>query len=169
MYFARLKPGRINFKDSLQREKLMKMAEKSPHGLLVEIKPMTPESRDQRKFYHGAVLTLWAYLDGKDYKDPAVLDDQHEIAKLEFNPKVEVSNGKTYRIGQSSKGKLNQGFIEKIIDYLEENYAIDRTQVLDPKHYKDFRDRIYSSGEFDTYIDYLVSLRRLPGRQMKII
>jgi hypothetical protein len=47
--------------------------------------PMLPESKKQRRFYHGAVIPLWAYLDGKDYRDHQILADLHELAKLEFN------------------------------------------------------------------------------------
>ncbi len=109
--------------------------------------------------YHGAYLPLWAFLDGKDYKDSAVLEVLHEVAKLEFNPTVVVVNGKEKKIGKSTKGKLNKGFMERILDYLIENYAIDPAEVLNPDHYKDFKDRIYPyTTKYDTYIDYLLDL-----------
>lgn len=122
----------------------------------------TPESRNQRKMYHGAYLVLWAYLDGKDYKDHQVLEDLHEVAKLEFNPMVIVIAGKDRKIGKSTKGKLSQGFMERLLDYLVENYAIDPAKVLNPEHYKDFRDRIWPfTTKYDTYIDYLKDLKFL--------
>lgn len=121
-----------------------------------------PESRHQRAFYHGAVLTLWAYLDGKDYKDARTLEIMHEIAKTEFNPEVFILNGKEHRVGKSSKGKLNEGYLETIIDYLQENYAIDPGKVLNVELYKRFRDQIYGLGRYDTFIDYLVAMHMLP-------
>lgn len=121
-----------------------------------------PESRKQRKMYHGAYLSLWAYLDGKDYKNHAVLKDLHEVAKLEFNSKVVVVNGKTKKIGQSTKGVLNKGFMERFLEYLVENYGIDPGQVLNPVHYKDFKDRVWPyTTKYDTYIDYLLDLKLL--------
>jgi len=119
------------------------------------------ESPQQRRFYFGAVLRLWAYLDGKDYKSSQVIEEYHEWAKIEFNGGSKTINGKTHRIGLSTKGKLNKGYIDRIIDYLEENYSIDRFQVLDPKLYKYFRDVVYMNGEFETFIDYLLFIKRL--------
>ncbi len=121
-----------------------------------------PESRKQRKFYHGAVLTLWVYLDGKDYKNSDVLDSYHELAKMEFNPEIIMSRGKTVKVGKSTKGKLNDGYIEKIIDMLEEEYGIDRTKCLNPKDYKHFTDVVFMNGDYDTYIDYLKDLKLIP-------
>jgi hypothetical protein len=60
----------------------------------------------------------------------------------------------------STKGELNH-FVERVVDYLEENYAVDRAQVLDPEHYKDYRDRVEITGKYASYIDYLISLGRL--------
>jgi hypothetical protein len=126
---------------------------------------ITPESDKLRGFYHGAIIPLWAYLNNLDHTDSNVLDFLHHEAKKEFNGEVVMIDNKPTKFGKSTKGKLNSGYIERIIEYLEENYAIDRLQVLDSEHYKDFRDRVYSSGEFDTYIDYLVFLNRLPKHE----
>lgn len=43
------------------------------------------ESNKQRRYYHGAVIPLWAFLNGQDHRDGQVLADLHEAAKLEFN------------------------------------------------------------------------------------
>lgn len=125
-----------------------------------EVERTTSESRNQRKFYHGAVLTLWAYLDGKDYKDSAVIDNMHDVAKREFNGEDFIVKGKIHRVGKSTKGELNE-FVERVVDYLEGNYGIDRAKVLDTKLYKKFRDEIYMHGGFDTFIDYMLSLNLL--------
>lgn len=133
---------------------------KKNEGALYEITRLTEESRNQRKFFEGAVIPLWAYLDKNNYKDSKVCKKYHEYAKEEFNGEVLFMDGKWKKIGKSSKGILNE-FTEKVIAYLEENYAVDRKEVLDPKHYKDFRDRVFMNGQFEDYIDYLVYLKRL--------
>lgn len=133
---------------------------KDNEGIRLEIKPLTPESNRQRGYYHGGVISMWVYLDGNDYKDSQKLNQYHEVAKRKFNGDVIFVHGKLERVGQSTKGQLTR-IIDEVIDYLEENYGIDRSKVLDPEHYKDFIDRVYMHGEFDTYIDYLKSLNRL--------
>src|ERR1700709_239769 len=78
-------------------------------GVPWKLTPMLPESGKQRRFYHAAVLPLWAYLDGKDYRDSQVLADLHEVAKVEFNGAIIVVNGETRRVGRSTKGALRDG------------------------------------------------------------
>jgi hypothetical protein len=119
-----------------------------------------PESYKKRKFYFGAFLRLWAYLDGRDWKSWEVIQDYHEIAKMEFLPEVRIANGKTYKLAGSSVGKLDD-LLEKGIDMLVEQYGIDPMKVLNPKHFKDFRDRVYASSEYETYIDYLIDIKLL--------
>lgn len=127
----------------------------------ITIEKVTPESNKQRRMYHGAYLTLWAYLDGKDYRDPQLLADYHEIAKLEFTPTVVMVNGEPKKIGRSSKGNLNE-LMEKLLDYLVENYGIDPAKVLDPELYKKFRDTIWPfTPKYETFIDYLLDLKYL--------
>lgn len=124
---------------------------------------LLPESQHQRKFFEGAVIRMWVYLDGKDWKDNAICKEYHEFAKLEFNPKKVVINKKLVTIGGSTKGKLQREEIcDKVIDYLEENYGIDRALVLNPKEYKEWRDKLrsFSDVPFD-YIDYLISTKKL--------
>ena len=124
---------------------------------------LLPESRQQRKFFEGAVIPMWVFLNGKDHKDSVVCRDYHELAKVEFNPKTVISEGKAKIIGGSTKGKLQSDEIcNKVIDYLEEQYGIDRTKVLNPKDYKHWRDtlRSFKDVPFD-YIDYLVSVKKL--------
>lgn len=131
-------------------------------GRQVVIKTILPESENMRDFYHGAVLIMWAYLDGKDYHDPAVMEDYHELGKLEFNAKVIETKTGQKKVGQSTRGVLNDGYLEKLIDYLEENYGIKRQDALNPEHYKDFRDRIYMNGQYEDYIEYLQDLKLVP-------
>lgn len=128
------------------------------------IDKLTPESRNQRRFYHGAVLTLWAYLDGNDYKDNKVLSYYHEFAKQEFNPDIIFISGKKVKVGKTTKGSLNEGYINSIIDYLQEQYGIEPARVLDTVLYKKFRDKINLTGVYDTFIDYMVELNLLNGK-----
>jgi hypothetical protein len=121
---------------------------------------LLPESRAMRKFYQGAVLHLWAYLDGKNHKDWRVVKQYEKLAKIEYAGEIFITHGRTYKMPGSTRGKLDE-ITEKVICMLEEEYGIERMKVLDPEHYKDFRDRIYPAGEYDTYIEYLIALNRL--------
>lgn len=129
-------------------------------GAMYEVTRLSEESKNQRRFFEGAVIRLWCFLDKNNRFDSRVLKKYREYAKEEFNGEVLYINGKLKKVGKSSKGILNE-FTEKVIAYLEENYAINRKEVLDPKHYKDFRDRIFMNGNFKDYIEYLVYLGRL--------
>lgn len=124
------------------------------------LEKMTPESREQRGFLHGGVYSLWAYLDGNDYKDPEVVRQYHEYAKLEFNPQIVVINGKAQKVGKSTKGDLTN-FIEKVTDWLIENYGIDPSKVLNPDDYKHWRDAVFPYGGPDTYIEHLQLQKKL--------
>jgi hypothetical protein len=66
------------------------------------------------------------------------------------------------KIGRSTAGSLSSGFLERVIIYLEENYAINRGDCLDPTEYKRFDAEVYMHGEYDTFIDYLVAIGKLP-------
>ncbi len=127
----------------------------------IKIDPVVPESRKQRAFYHGAILPLWAYLDGNDYKSSSLLESYHEVAKREFNPMALMIGGKKKIVGKTTKGDLNSGFLERIVEYLEENYGIDPGKVLDTELYKKFRDRINIMNDYDTFIDYLREIKIL--------
>lgn len=143
------------------REKFLEYAGKNK-GRRVIIKSLLPESRYQRKFYHGAVLALWAYLDGKDYTDDEIIDDYHEIGKMEFNAKIVKTKTGTKKIGGSTRGKLNEGYLERVIENLEKEYGVDRELCLNPKDYKYFKDKIFMEGKYNEYLDYLKDLNRLP-------
>lgn len=125
-------------------------------NMLYSLTPLIPESRNMRGFYHGGVLSLWVYLDGADYKNGQVLEDYHEIAKQEFAFKIISTKRGIYKLPDTTKGKLGD-IIEKVIEYLEEQYGIDRTKVLDPNEYKYWKDCIRPDGGPDHYIDYLRS------------
>jgi hypothetical protein len=140
---------------------LFKQYLKANPGVLLKITPMLPESNKQRRFYHGAVLPLWAYLDGKDYRNSEVLADLHEIAKFEFNGHEVIVDGRKMNVGRSTKGRELAPYLERVIEHLVDNYGIDPSDVLEPKKYKEFADTVFMEGNYETYIDYLVADGRL--------
>jgi len=129
---------------------------KNNPGARYKIERLTPESKEQRGFYHGGVLSLWAFLNDLDHKDSNIIEELHHYAKKEFNGMIIILEGKKKKVGKSTKGILNTGYIEKVIEYLEENYAIDRATMLNPEEYKRWRDEIAPYSKIDNYIDFLV-------------
>ena len=143
------------------RDKITKFFKENP-GIRITIEPQVPESKNQRAFYHGAVIVLWAYLDGKDYRDSLVLEQMHEIAKREFNGEIMMVNGTPHKVSKSTKGLLNKGYLERVIDYLVESYGIDQGTFLNPEIYKKFRDEIYPyTSKYETFIDYMRDIKLL--------
>lgn len=136
---------------------------KNHKTIVLTIEARFPESTKQRRFYFGAVLALWVYLDGKNYKNSDLINMYHEMAKIEFNGAVVISRGKSVRVGKSSKGELNQGFLEKVIEHLEENYGIDASKCLNPAVFKDFEDRVLMNGKYEDFIDYMKDLKIIPA------
>lgn len=160
VFVALAKNGGLDMSD-YQRATLKDfITENEGDRLRLTIDKLQPESKHQRNFYHGAILPLWAYLDGNNYTNSVVLDQYHEYAKQEFNAQWLVINKKAQKVGGSTKGNLKK-YLDDIIDYLEENYGIDRMEVLNPEDYKYWRDTIFGFGECNTYIEYLVSLNKL--------
>jgi hypothetical protein len=126
------------------------------------ISRLTPESKDQRGFFEGAVVPMVTFFqENMDHMDSADLAKMRHWLKVEFNGEIMVVAGKANKVPKSTKGKLNKGFIDRVIDWLEAQYAIDRIEVLNPKDYKNWRDTIFPSGGPDNYIDYLVEVGRL--------
>ena len=129
-------------------------------GIRLKIEPVTPESRGQRAFFEGAIVPLFCYYqENMDYKNPDHLKKVREWLSLEFNSELVNVGGKVHKVAKSTKGQLNKGFIDRVMDYMADNgYQID---TLDPNNYKVWRDTIYPFGGADNYIDYLVSVGRL--------
>lgn len=141
-------------------DKFKEWAKKHP-GMRMHIEALLPESKKQRKFYEGAVLPMIAYfqenLDHRDWRD---VQRVHSWVNEEFNADCVVINGNAIKIAGSTKGKL-QETINKVIDWLEENYGIDRIKVLNPSDYKHWRDAIFPYGGAAHFIDYLVETGKL--------
>jgi hypothetical protein len=154
------KEGGMDFGDN--RDKILHHA-KFHKGERFIVEDLIPESRKQRRFYEGAVLPMWAFLDGNDHKDSNTVEQYHKYSNEEFNPEFKLIDGKSRNVGASSKGKLSgeNGIINKVIDHLEEHYGINREEVLLPAQYKNWKDTIYPYGGPDNYIDYLVSIGKL--------
>ena len=126
-----------------------------------ELKPLFPESIKQRSYFEGALCPLIAFFhEGMDHRSSRDREVIREWLKIEFNGELVSLCGKVHRIAQSTKNKLNQGFLERVVDYIMENYA-PPVEALDPDKYKNWRDTIYPYGGPDNYIDYLVELKLL--------
>src|SRR3990167_2055810 len=98
------------------------------------IERLSPESKAQRGFLHGAVYPLWAFLNGWDWRNNNILGFLHGEAKKEFNGEMVVFDGKPSKRGKTTKGVLNE-YTNKIVDYLEDQYAIDRSKMLNPDEF----------------------------------
>lgn len=133
---------------------------KKNEGIRIRIEPQTPESRQQRKFFEGAVIPLIVfYQEGMDHRDREHCDQVREWLKIEFNAEMVVVAGKTRIVAGSTKGKLQAGFLEKVIDWMtDQGY---QTEFLNPTKYENWRDTIYPNGGPDNYIDYLVETKKL--------
>ena len=79
---------------------------------------------------------------------------------MEFCPEIVVIGGKTHKVPGSTKNKLQQFLMEKVLDWMTENGY--KTEFLDPKAYKHWRDTIRSFGGPVDFIDYLVEEGKLP-------
>ncbi len=136
-----------------------------------EIVPTLAESSKQRGWFEGGLCPLIAFyhegLDHRDYKD---VKKVREWLKTEFNSEIVGLFGKTHRIAKSTKNELNSGFLERVIDYLIENYSPPE-EVLNPKKYKHWKDAVYPYDGPDTYIDYLLDinlLKNMAGEERNI-
>ena len=150
--------GKAEFTDYVKAS--LQQDQKDHEGGIYTITRQSKESKKGRGFLHGGCYTIWAYLDGKDYRNSKLIDWIHDHAKEEFNGAVMMFDGKKQLVGKSTKGML-QEFTEKIVEYLEENYGIKREDVLNPEDYKYFINEIYSEGVYDDYIIYLKDTKKL--------
>lgn len=137
------------------RNKLKDFIKANPN-LPFEIVPLTPESRKQRAYFEGAICPLVAYYqENLDFRNPENVRKVREFLKIEFNGEFITLGGKSVKIAQSTKRKLNQGFLERVIGWIEDNYA-PPAEALNPESYKYWRDHVYPMGGPETYIEYLI-------------
>lgn len=148
------KEGALQF-GTYTRAELKKFIRENPN-MPFEIVPMLPESRKQRNFFEGAICPLVAYYQyGMDFRNVTDVRRVRDWLKIEFNGELVTVGGKTTKVAMSTKRKLNQGFLERVIDWLVENYQPPH-EALNPEKYKHWRDTIFPYGGADTYIEYLI-------------
>lgn len=134
---------------------LQKFASENPE-MPFEIKPIFAESTHQRGWFEGALVPLVTfYQEGLDYRNSKHNQKVREWLKIEFNGELVTIGGKVHKVAQSTSQKLNLGFLERITDWLESNYAVPN-EAMDPKAWKHWHDAIYPYGGPDTYIGYLL-------------
>lgn len=133
---------------------------KANPGVRLRIEAITPESRKQRKFFEGAVVPFVAFFqENLDHKDSDDLQKVRDWLKIEFNGAFITLGGKAVKVPKSTKGELNRGFIERILDWCgEQGYP---TELLNPEEYRKWKDKIFPYGGPDDYIDYLVQCGRI--------
>jgi hypothetical protein len=139
---------------------LKKFAKENPK-MPFELKPLLPESEDQRGFFEGGICSIVAYFqEGMDYRSYKDRKKVREWLKIEFNSDLVALKGKTNKIAKSTKNKLNDGFLERVVDWVIENYSPPE-ELLDTKKYNYWRDVIFPTGKAETYIDYLKEIKLL--------
>ncbi len=142
------------------KQKLKFYISKNPNKPF-ELTPVTPESGKQRRYFEGAVVPLIAfYQEGMDHRNYKDHDKVREWLKIEFNSELVNIGGKAHKVAQSTKNKLNQGFLERITDWLQENYQ-PPMEALNPADWEHWHDTIYPYGGPDNYIDYLLEIKKL--------
>lgn len=153
--------GGLNF-GAYTKIDLKKFAKENPN-MPFELKPLLPESEDQRGFFEGGICPLIAfYQENMDYRSSKDQKKVREWLKIEFNSDLVSLSGKTHKIAKSTKNKLNDGFLERVIEWVDENYKPPQ-EVFDTSFYKNWRDKLRPLGETKTenYIDYLLEIKRL--------
>lgn len=125
--------------------------------------PILPESKKQRGFFEGAIVSLVAYYqEGRDHHNHQDLEDVREWLKMEFNGAFVELGGKVHRVAKTTKGRDQlQPFLERVLAWVMENYE-PPPEALNPAEYKKWRDTIFPYGGPDNYIDYLRDISVLP-------
>ncbi len=126
-----------------------------------------PESRQQRKFLHGALIPLWCYYDNNDYKDSEVLERYFDDFMLENFPEVLKIHGKVKTFGKSSKGSamLNK-VTERIIDMLVADYGLEYTSpALLPATFIEWRDELASFSN-EHFLEYMERMKMIDKTKM---
>jgi hypothetical protein len=139
---------------------LKKFIKENPN-MPFELKPIFAESSHQRGWFEGALVPLVTfYQEGMDYQNSNDNKKVREWLKIEFNGQLIEVGGKVHKVAQTTSQKLNLGFLERVTDWLETNYAPPQ-EALNPKAYKHWHDAIFPNGGPDTYIGYLLERKIL--------
>lgn len=131
------------------------------------IVPHIIESPKQRRYLHGCLLPLWAYMDGNDYIDSETLERYFEDFKLEHFPETLKIHGKVKLFGKSSRGaKALNKVVEKLTDMLVEEYGLSYTSpVLITDNYKQWRDEL-ASFSTESFIEYAERMKWIDKHKM---
>lgn len=125
------------------------------------IEPILAESGKQRGWFEGGLCPLVAfYQEGLDHHDPKDVAKAREWLKVEFNSEIVALGGIAHKVAKSTKNELNSGFLERVVEYIVENFA-PPDEALDPKKYKHWHDAVFPYGGPDNYIDYLVEIKTI--------
>ena len=128
-------------------------------GARLEISAVLPESRNQRRYFEGCIVPLITfYQENLDYRDREDCKRVREWLKSEFNGEFCIVRGKQHRIAKTTSGGHLKAFLERVIDWLIENYAPPE-EALKPECYQKWRDEVFPFGGAETYIGYLLDLR----------
>lgn len=142
------------------RLNLKKFIKENPN-LPFELKPLLPESSKQRKFFEGGICPLLTfYQEGLDHRNSKDVEKVRNWLKCEFNGEIVNIGGKAHKLALSTKYRLNQGFLERVVGYIQDNYA-PPAEALNPEKYKHWKNAVYPYGGADNFIDYLVELKIL--------
>ncbi len=162
-FWAESLDGKLSLGSDYNRARFSEFLKKNPK-IRLKIEPQTPESRHQRNFFEGAVIPLIVYYqEGWDYKDSNDCKAMREVLKNELWSEYRIIGGKSVKVGKSTKGELNRGFLDAVLDWMtDQGY---QTDVLVPKDYKKWKNEVYPFGGPDNYIDYLVSINKLRPRE----
>lgn len=159
-FMGRFRPdGGLEFGE-YTRMHLKKYIKENP-GMPFQLKPIFAESKEQRGWFEGALVPLVTfYQEGMDYRNSKDNEKVREWLKLEFLGEMVSIHNKVHRVAQSTSQKLNLGFLERVTDWLIENYA-PPIEALDPEKYKHWRDTVFPYGGPEDYLGYLLELKIL--------
>lgn len=151
--------GKLSLGSEHNRARLSDFLKGSP-GMRLKIEPVLPESRKQRKYFEGAIVPFVTFFqENLDHNDTDDLQKVRDWLKIEFNGAFIALGGKAVKVPKSTKGELNRGFLERILDWCgEQGYPVE---YLNPQEYKDWHAKIRPYEGPPTYIDYLVSVGKL--------
>jgi hypothetical protein len=159
-YAIATKEGGLDTGSEYNRSRLKNFLIKNA-GVRLIIEAMTPESIKQRGFFEGAMIPMITFY--QDFLDHRNRDDNRKVrewVKIEFNGEFVVIGGISAKVAKSSKGELNRGFLERVRDWMDDQGY--KTELLNPKDYFYWRDKVFPNGGPDNYIDYLVLLNKMP-------
>ena len=151
--------GKLSLGTEFNASRFRDFLKKNP-GIRVKIEPYTPESKNQRGFFEGGIVGLICYFqENLDYTNKDDLKRVRDWLKIEFNSSFLTLGGKTIKVPKSTKGELNRGLIERILDWgSEQGYQME---LLNPEDYKKWKNTLYPYGGPTNYIDYLIECGKL--------